>query len=157
MVLTRPATIVDYLGRYTHRIALSDARIEGIAHGTVRLGYTDRQPGHRHRVMELSEAELIARMLKHILPPGFQRVRHYGFLANACRVRRLAQIRTALAAPAPTPDPDADAERPDVAPICPSCHHGHLHPSALIAPRRGVDLPAPTPPGEAARERRRPA
>ena len=99
--LTRPETVVDDLGRYSHRIALADRRLLDFDGRSVELRYTDYRDGDRRKVMTLTGEELRRRFLLHVLPKGFMRVRHFGFLANRCRARCLADIRTALAAPAP--------------------------------------------------------
>ena len=99
--LARTETVVDYLGRYSHRIALADSRLLDFDGQSVELSYTDYRDGDRRKVMTLTGEELLRRFLLHVLPKGFMRVRHFGFLANRCRACRLADIRTALAAPAP--------------------------------------------------------
>lgn len=95
--LTHTRTIVDYLGRYSHRIALSDARLIEHAGRQVALRYKDYRDGDRQKVMWMSGKELTRRFLLHVLPAGFMRIRHFGFLANRCRARCLAQIREAIA------------------------------------------------------------
>uniref|UniRef100_UPI00359414AB IS91 family transposase n=1 Tax=Thiocapsa sp. TaxID=2024551 RepID=UPI00359414AB len=96
--LARTETVIDYLGRYSHRIALSDSRLLDFDedHATVDVRYKDYRDDNRNTVMTLSGEELIRRFLLHVLPKGFMRVRHFGFLANRCRARALALIRTAL-------------------------------------------------------------
>ena len=103
--LARTDTVIEYLGRYSHRIALSDRRLLDFDENddTVDLRYKDYRDGSRHKVMTLTGEELIRRFLLHVLPKGFMRVRHFGFLANRCRARCLELIRTALAAPPPAP------------------------------------------------------
>ena len=76
-VLTQPATLIDYLGRYTHRIGLTDQRILSIEQGKVRLSYKDYRNTNQSKTLILDEAELLRRMLLHILPQGYQRIRHY--------------------------------------------------------------------------------
>jgi hypothetical protein len=80
--------VVAYLGRYGHSIALSHARILDFANGQVVLAYKDYRDG-RNKVMRLDAEELLRRYLLHVLPKGFMRCRHYGFLANRCRHQRL--------------------------------------------------------------------
>ena len=84
-----PEQVLDYLGRYTHRIAISNQRLRSLDDGAVRFRYTDyRSNGaSRHKTMTLAAPEFIRRMLLHVLPPGFHRIRHYGFLANRARQR----------------------------------------------------------------------
>ena len=124
--LARTETVVDYLGRYSHRIALSDSRLLDFDGESVELSYKDYRDGDRRKVMPLSGEELIRRFLLHVLPKGFMRVRHLGFLANRCRARRLAQIRTALAAP----------HRPPAACGCARPAHRKASTLALTAPPR---------------------
>jgi hypothetical protein len=151
--LARTDTVIEYLGRYSHRIALSDSRLLDFNEdaAAVDLRYQDYRDGSRRKVMTLSGEELIRRFLLHVLPKGFMRVRHFGFLANRCRARCLALIRTALAAPAPAAAAEPAAEAAATAPFdgypCPKCRTGRLHVTALLAPRRrgqGV-MPVPVP------------
>jgi hypothetical protein len=136
--LARTDTVIEYLGRYSHRIALSDSRLLAFneEEGAVDLRYQDYRDGSRRKVMTLSGEELIRRFLLHVLPKGFMRVRHFGFLANRCRARCLAQIRTALATPAPAPTTEAPAPAPFDGYPCPTCGTGRLHITAHLAPRR---------------------
>ena len=135
--LTHTETVVDYLGRYSHRIALSDSRLLSIDDDQVRLDYKDYRDGDRHKVLTLSGEELIRRFLLHVLPKGFMRIRHFGFLANRCRTRRLAEIRAAIVAPAPE-NTSTDPEKP--APFdgypCPFCRQGHLRIVVMLPPKR---------------------
>ncbi|WP_296899996.1 IS91 family transposase [Thiohalocapsa sp.] len=132
--LTHTETVVDYLGRYTHRIALSDSRLIASDGETVQLGYKDDRDGKK-KVMTLTAHELIRRFLLHVLPAGFMRVRHFGFLANRCRAKRLAQIRQALdAAAAPEPE-ETQGEAAD-RPPCPQCGQGRLRIIGRLAPQR---------------------
>jgi hypothetical protein len=134
--LAATQTVVDYLGRYSHRIALSDSRILDFDDGEVSLSYKDYRDGDRRKVMTLSAEELLRRFLLHVLPKGFMRVRHFGFLANRCRARRLVAIRTALEAPAP----DATETQKEAALFdgypCPKCRKGRLHVTARLVPKR---------------------
>jgi hypothetical protein len=136
--LARAETVVDYLGRYSHRIALSDHRLLGFDGESVDLAYKDYRDGDRRKVMTLAGEELIRRFLLHVLPKGFMRVRHFGFLANRCRTRRLAQIRTALAAPPPEQSPGGEAEAGMEARPCPVCRNGRLRVTGQLAARRTV-------------------
>jgi len=95
--ITHTETVVDYLGRYSHRIALSDRRILSFENGKARLAWKDYRDGKK-KVMQLDGTELLRRFLLHVLPKGFMRIRHFGFLANRCRAQRLGQIGEAIAA-----------------------------------------------------------
>jgi predicted Zn-ribbon and HTH transcriptional regulator len=91
-----PKTVLDYLGRYTHRVALSNDRILEIENGEVTLSYRDRKDGDRKKTMTLEAQEFIHRFLLHVLPDGFMRVRHFGFLANRSKKHALPQCRKLL-------------------------------------------------------------
>ena len=95
--ITRTETVIDYLGRYSHRIALSNSRLLGEQAGKVLLRYKDYRDG-KNKVLKLAPQELIRRFLLHVLPRGLMRIRHYGFLANCCRKVKLSRIRSALKA-----------------------------------------------------------
>jgi hypothetical protein len=94
--LTHTDRIIGYLGRYTHRIALSDARLLASKGDTVTLVWKDYADHNRRKTLPLKIDELIRRYLMHVLPKGFMRIRHYGFLANTCRVKMLRRVRKAI-------------------------------------------------------------
>jgi len=96
-----PRQVLDYLGRYTHRVALANSRLLACENGRVRFRWKDHRARHKGKAMTLDAGEFIRRFLLHVLPHGFRRIRHSGFLANACRTAKLAQIRTALETPEP--------------------------------------------------------
>jgi hypothetical protein len=98
-----PRKLLDYLGRYTHRVAISNHRLLSCDDGQVRFTYRDRSNGDRRKIASLLGKEFIRRFLLHVLPPGFMRIRHYGFLANRAKKTCLAQCREQLGAPAPEP------------------------------------------------------
>jgi hypothetical protein len=96
-----PRQVLDYLGRYTHRVAIANSRLLACENGRVRFRWKDYRARDKGKAMTLDAGEFIRRFLLHVLPRGFRRIRHFGFLANACRTAKLAQIRTALEAPEP--------------------------------------------------------
>ena len=99
-----PAQVLDYLGRYTHRVALSNNRLVSFNDTDVRFRYKDYAHGNRRKVMTLAATEFIRRFLLHVLPSGFMRIRHYGILANRAKREKLAAARIALDyQPAPQP------------------------------------------------------
>ena len=98
-----PAQVLEYLGRYTHRVAISNERILGMSGNSVRFRVRDSANGNRKKVMRMEAGEFIRRFLLHVLPSGFKRIRHYGLLGPAHKVANLAAARTALAAPVPDP------------------------------------------------------
>jgi hypothetical protein len=97
-----PQQVLQYLGRYTHRVAISNNRLLALADGQVAFVWTDYRHESRTKVMRLDAQEFIRRFLLHVLPPGFQRIRHYGFLANCHRQVQLDRCRQLLNAPAAT-------------------------------------------------------
>jgi len=104
-----PAQVLDYVGRYTHRVAISNNRLLSMANGKVRFRYKDYRDGNRQKTMTLDGQEFIRRFLIHVLPGGFHRIRYYGFLGNCHRARKLAHCRVLLGMVAAAPaDPPAD-------------------------------------------------
>jgi Putative transposase/Transposase zinc-binding domain len=91
-----PQTVLDYLGRYTHRVALSNDRILKIENGKVLLSYRDRKDGDQKKTLTIEAQEFIRRFLLHVLPDGFMRIRHFGFLANRSKKQALSQCRKLL-------------------------------------------------------------
>jgi len=130
-----PKRVLAYLARYTHRIAISNHRLLCVDDEAVTLRFKDYR-SLRVRSLSLTLAEFCRRFLLHVLPKGFVRIRHYGFLANACRTRRLASCRTALGQREQSPvssqsEPDSDHELlSDLLPLglrlCPNCGRGTL-------------------------------
>jgi hypothetical protein len=92
-----PAAFLTYLGRYTHRVAITNRRLIALAGGRVSFRWRDYQHHSKNKVMTLAADEFIRRFLLHALPDGFHRIRHYGFLANRRRAEKLALCRTLLA------------------------------------------------------------
>ncbi|MGY3238534.1 hypothetical protein ACVWZ4_000833 [Bradyrhizobium sp. USDA 4472] len=128
--------VVHYVGRYTHRVAISNSRIVDIEVGKVRFRYKDYRRGSQQKVMTLDAGEFIRRFLIHILPEGFKRIRYYGFLGNRYRKQKLARCRELLGMisadahsnPEEPSDCPAKAEHCNAASLrqCPSCHQGHM-------------------------------
>jgi hypothetical protein len=104
-----PAQVLDYVGRYTHRVAISNNRLVSMEEGQVRFRWKDYRNGNRQKTMSLQAGEFIRRFLIHVLPDGFHRIRYYGFLGNCHRARKLDRCRELLRmAPAAPTDPPAD-------------------------------------------------
>ena len=126
------AHVLDYLGRYTHRVALSNDRIVSSSNGEVTFAYRDRKNQDRRKLMTLDAEEFIRRFLLHVIPKGFMRVRHYGFLANHCK-DALSKCRQLIGlTPAPPPSPQRSIEELMLALTgidiqrCPLCQNGTL-------------------------------
>jgi len=135
-----PEQVLDYLGRYTHRVAISNERILGMDADTVRLRVRDSAHANRRRTLKLPAQTFIERFLLHVLPKGFKRIRHYGLLGPAAKAAKLAQARAALSAPVPDPrvveSVEAFMHRIDRHEWsrCPHCGKGQFVPTAPIAP-----------------------
>jgi hypothetical protein len=101
-----PQQVLAYLGRYTHRIAISNERIIGMDGNDVSFTYKDRAHGDQRKVMTLPAEVFMRRFLLHVLPKGFVRIRHYGLLANSVRSDRVALCRELLHVPEQKAAPD---------------------------------------------------
>lgn len=77
-----PKQVIEYLGRYTHKIAISNHRIKSISNGKITFKYKDYADQGKQKIMSLDANEFLRRFCMHILPPGFRKIRHYGFLAS---------------------------------------------------------------------------
>jgi ASC-1-like (ASCH) protein len=91
----KPEDVLEYLGRYTHRVALSNNRIISLKDGKVTIELRNRKTGTRETV-HLDAVEFIRRFMQHILPSGFMKIRHYGFLANRYKKEKVADLRQKL-------------------------------------------------------------
>lgn len=117
-----PETVLAYLSRYTHRVAISNSRLLRFDQTGVTFRYKDyrRSGADRQQVMTLSPDEFIRRFLLHVLPKGFHRIRHYGLLASGARKVHLERARELLGVAPPVP-PDAAVEPDEIRPPCPCC------------------------------------
>jgi len=144
-VFAGPRQVVSSLGRYTHRAAISNARLVALKDAQVLFQWRDARQGHRLKIMALPALEFIRRFLLHVLPAGFVRMRHYGVLGNRDRAKRLRLCRTILHVEVPPPPPPVstpalmqrltgiDIEQ------CPYCRHGRLQVIATIYRSRAPD------------------
>lgn len=138
--LSGPTHVLDYLARYTHKVALSNERLLGADPSSVRLTWRDRAHGNRRRVLVLAPLEFLARYLRHVLPKGFTRIRHIGLLASRHKHHHLARARAALELPDPEPTAPESAAAfcARVAGIdidqCPICRCGALRFVQTLAP-----------------------
>jgi hypothetical protein len=132
-----PQQVVDYVGRYTHRVAISNHRIVDIEDGQVKFLWRDYRNNHQQKTMPLSAEEFIRRFLLHVLPSGFHRIRYYGFLGNRYRKEKLEHCRQLLNMASPNesssqPEPCEDYrdryERLTGHSLreCPVCHRGRM-------------------------------
>ena len=146
-----PQQVLDYVGRYTHRVAISNDRIRDIDHDEVRFTYKDYRadPAQSLKTMTLAATEFMRRFLLHVLPPGFHRIRYYGFLGPRHRAQKLTRCRQLLGTPsvttpidqttmAPTDDrPHTETRTAVRAPVCTVCGQGHFLVIERLPPRRG--------------------
>lgn len=139
-------SVLDYLSRYTYRIAISDHRLVGMDEASVSFRWKDYRHNGVKRVMRMAGEEFVRRWLRHVLPQGLMRIRHYGFLANCHRRRKLAQIRDCLVR-APTSEVGQPArvsliqsDSPQAA-YCPRCGDTGVWVVSDIEPRKRRPVP----------------
>ena len=104
-----PQQVLDYVGRYTHRVAISNNRLLDIENDQVRFRWKDYRHGDKVKTMTLSADEFIRRFLLHVLPNRFQRIRYYGFLGNRHRQEKLDHCRRLLGMQMANPDSPSPA------------------------------------------------
>ena len=138
-----PERVLAYLARYTHRTAISNSRLVDITDAQVAFRYKNYRRGGRSGVIRLGAHEFLRRFLLHVLPDGFHRIRHYGFLAKGDRGDKLARVRELLrVAPEPreSADPAVRSEKPEADAArgmfahCPDCG-GLMRRIEIVAPR----------------------
>jgi hypothetical protein len=142
-----PQHVLEYLGRYTHRVAISNWRILALQNDQVCFEWKDYRDGNQSKMMTLPADEFIRRFLQHAVPPGFQRIRYYGFLANCHRKAKLDLCRRLLATAASQLLPQsadchdflAALTRTELR-LCPQCGRGILSRVSFLPP-----CPGPTP------------
>jgi len=124
-----PEYVLKYLARYTHRVAITSHRLLSLDDGRITFRWRDSRHGNQTKSMTLDAVEFIRRFLLHILPSGFMKIRHFGFLANRNRASALALCRLHLNASSPTVDPIAILTREQQSAVerrCPVCPPGVL-------------------------------
>ena len=147
-----PESVLEYLGRYTHRVALSNHRLISLDDGVVRFHWKDYADHDRRKVMAPAVDELLRRFLLHVLPRGLMRIRHFGLLANRTRHATLDRCRQLL----DQPPPSADDVSPSTADLirrltgldptrCPVCGLGQMGRTMLLAPLRSIPLSPSSP------------
>ena len=118
----RPAHVLHYLARYTHRVAISNHRLVAMTDDTVSFRWKDYRHGSQIRTLTITAEDFLRRFLLHVLPKGFVRIRYFGLLAPRCRTQDLAQCRHLLAGAAtPVPTEVPVATRPRRTWPCPRC------------------------------------
>ncbi len=139
--LAGPRQVLDYLGRYTHRVAISNDRLISLHDGLVRFRWKDHADAGKLKVMTLSAEEFIRRFLLHVLPDRFMRIRHFGLLANRARNKKLALCRQLLDQPAAPGVPAPESAQTMMLRLtglditrCPICRQGRLRLTAILPP-----------------------
>lgn len=144
-----PEQVVNYFARYTRRIALSDRRIIGYDGQTVTFTYRDRRDGNRVKSKDMPAVDFLRAFFRHVVPPGFVRIRRYGLLANRARTEALRQARLAIGTGMVVP-PGRPAETRAEAclrifgkdpTLCPTCGQGRLRTLVEWGPTRWPTLP----------------
>jgi hypothetical protein len=141
--------VLDYLGRYTHRVAISNNRLISMDYEQITFRWKDYRQHDKQKLMTLTPTEFIRRFLLHVLPSGFQRIRHFGFLGNRYRQAKLAVCRHLLAmAPVslvPTPRRDYRDRYEQLTGkslrACPVCAQGQMHRVQTLPARATAELP----------------
>lgn len=125
-----PEYVLKYLARYTHRVAISNGRLLNLENGQVTFQWRDSKDNNQIKAMTLDAVEFIRRFLLHILPPGFVKIRHFGFLSSRRRSAALALCRERLPQPVATTDTVpilSEQQQSAVERRCPVCQTGKLH------------------------------
>ena len=149
--LAGPDHVLKYLARYTHRVAISNGRLVSLIEDRVSFRWRDSQDGKRLKVMTLEAVEFIRRFLLHILPTGFVKIRHFGFLSNRNRAQALRLCRHHLHSclqDHPISDVLAPERRQAIEHRCPRCAQGTLHTVARLSPEELVIYIRPPAPVE---------
>ncbi len=149
-----PKQVLTYLGRYTHRVAISNHRLLSLKDGNVTFTWRDSRHGQRRSPMTLTTAEFIRRFLLHVLPRGFQRIRQFGLLANRRRREKLVRCRQLLGAAQTTEPQSVDYKSlyqsvtGESLESCPACRSGNMRFAAplgsmVAAPYAAALVPQP--------------
>jgi predicted Zn-ribbon and HTH transcriptional regulator len=128
-----PEQVLEYLGRYTHRVAISNNRIVSMENGKITFTYKDRKCNHEVKNMTLDVHEFIRRFLLHVLPEGFMKIRYFGFLANTNKKTCIPLLRNLIDPTAQCPDTVAETLQEmmlrltgDDISCCPQCQKGKM-------------------------------
>lgn len=139
-----PQQVLKYLARYTHRVAISNRRLLSLGDGKVTFRWKDYAHGNQQRCMTLSAIEFVRRFLQHVLPTGFVKIRHYGFMSNRFRQAKLELCRRLLKVPVAPVVPECPAgdlpetgENHPAVRRCPHCGEGRLHVVEQLPSRLG--------------------
>jgi len=128
-----PEQVLEYLSRYTHRVAIANHRLRSIDDNRVSFAYKDRQNGNANKTMTLDAEEFIRRFLLHVLPSGFTKIRYFGFLAHTRKKKAVAHIRRIIDPLLTPPEAKSETTREIMLRItgrdiarCPQCGNGKI-------------------------------
>jgi hypothetical protein len=135
-----PHQVLKYLARYTHRVAIANQRLVALQDGHVSFRWKNYTRAGQPAVMTLEATEFIRRFLLHVLPRGFVKIRHFGFLANRGRDENLRLCRTLLDAQSPNVRAAAVTrqEQPHPPDHCPLCNEGRMRPVEILPPQAAL-------------------
>jgi len=145
------AHVLKYLARYTHRVAISNHRLVALRDGQVTFRFKDYKRQGKLRTQTLEAVEFLRRLMLHILPKGFHKIRYFGFLANRHRQQKLVLCRTllgqraesrgthAMAVGEPPPEPDRESVRIEPGDPCPVCQQGRMQLVETYVRHRSAD------------------
>jgi hypothetical protein len=137
-----PEYVLKYLARYTHRVAISSGRLISSENGKVTFRWRDSANGNQQKPMTLDAVEFIRRFLKHVLPPGFVKIRHFGLLANPCRKKSLLTIRLLLGSGAEPEITLSTEQRAALDRRCAACGAGRLIVLGWLPPSLVILIPS---------------
>jgi hypothetical protein len=151
-----PEQVLDYVGRYTHRVAISNNRLLSLEDGKVTFKWKDYRDNNAQKTMTLSAEEFIRRFLLHVLPSGFHRIRYYGWMSNRDRQKNVERCRRLLGMPPASlhPPPSESPSQPPAEDYrdraealtgislreCPVCHKGHMVALITLHPWQSAPL-----------------
>lgn len=127
-----PHTVLEYLSRYTHRVAIANHRIISVRNGNVTFKYKDRKNNNTDKEMTLAVQEFIRRFLLHVLPEKFMKIRYYGFLGNRNRKENIRLCRQLINKNPVVSDNKSTAANIEEINICPQCGSGILRADGVI-------------------------
>ncbi|MFH1235917.1 MAG: IS91 family transposase [Parcubacteria group bacterium] len=140
-----PEQVLGYLGRYTHRVALTNNRLVSMSDGKVSFRWRDYRDGKKEKLMTIDASEFIRRFLLHVLPEGLCKIRYYGFLSNRHRLDQLLKCQEMLGVQPTNEKADAKSWQDvllevtgvDIR-ICPHCHKGRMQRCRILEPAQNA-------------------
>lgn len=143
-------SVIKYLARYTHRIAISNYRIIGVENGEVLFSYKDYSDGNKKKILSLDVDEFIRRFMNHVVPPRYVRIRYYGLMSNRNKNKNLALVQEFYQIPPKEKEEEMPKSWDEVymsvtgcdPHLCPHCKEGEMITTLVIPGRGGKSPPA---------------